>query len=365
MTNSVGGAASSYKAGDLFVEGSLHETGDPKDPRDPKHRPLSRAGVNDAVQWIAADALYEARGGPLTAPLRVPDDLDGAKAALVGRFPEAREAIGQFFQDIAQAESSSDDRLSLQDKLDALFGDRHDIQCAVAANLAYYHDDAATLSWRHFARAQGNLLRGARYVQGGSQRLSSALARAIRAAGGEVLIRRIVTGVAQEPGDGIFTIAHTAKDGSDSKSIDAVRVISNAAPEILGELMTSGAAETLRSHYAGLAPSISLFALTLGLSRPAGEFGLTGYSTQLLPPWMTKLSDFSRASRLMADEPSAVAGDRMPPLSIANFAAISSGVPSPPYPLSVFGPDHLSNWDGSDLDARRAPRAAPRRTSRR
>ena len=35
-SNSVGGAASSYKSGDLFVEGSLHETSDPHDPRDPK-----------------------------------------------------------------------------------------------------------------------------------------------------------------------------------------------------------------------------------------------------------------------------------------------------------------------------------------
>jgi len=46
--NSVGGAASSYKSGDLFVEGSLHLTSDPHDPRDPKHRALRRAGVIDA-----------------------------------------------------------------------------------------------------------------------------------------------------------------------------------------------------------------------------------------------------------------------------------------------------------------------------
>jgi len=48
-TNSVGGAASSYKSGDLFVEGSLHLTSDPHDPRDPKHRALRRAGVIDAA----------------------------------------------------------------------------------------------------------------------------------------------------------------------------------------------------------------------------------------------------------------------------------------------------------------------------
>lgn len=71
-SNSVGGAASSYKVGDLFVEGSLHETSDPHDPRDPKHDPLTRAGVLDAVKWIPSGTFYEVRGGPVGAPLALP-----------------------------------------------------------------------------------------------------------------------------------------------------------------------------------------------------------------------------------------------------------------------------------------------------
>src|SRR6202047_2719162 len=64
-SSSVAGAASSSKSGDLFVEGSLHETSDPHDPRDPKHGALTRAGVIDAVKWIPAGAFYEVRGGPI------------------------------------------------------------------------------------------------------------------------------------------------------------------------------------------------------------------------------------------------------------------------------------------------------------
>ena len=75
-SNSVGGAASSYKSGDLFVEGSLHETSDPHDPRDPKHNVLTRAGVIDAVKWIPAGAFYEARGGPLGQPFTMPDSFE-------------------------------------------------------------------------------------------------------------------------------------------------------------------------------------------------------------------------------------------------------------------------------------------------
>ena len=67
--------------------------------------------------------------------------------------------------------------------------------------------------------AQGSyLLSGGRFVQGGSQRLSSALARAIRMAGGEVLVRRVVTGIALDPQGRASTVTHTAKDGSDPQS---------------------------------------------------------------------------------------------------------------------------------------------------
>src|SRR6059058_3589309 len=81
-SNSVGGAASSYKVGDLFVEGSLHETSNPHDVRDPKHDVLTRAGVLEAVKWIPAGAFYEARGGPLDRPFLMPDNFDVARRAL-------------------------------------------------------------------------------------------------------------------------------------------------------------------------------------------------------------------------------------------------------------------------------------------
>ena len=67
---------------------------------------------------------------------------------------------------------------------------------------------------------------------------------------------------------------------------------------------------------------------------------------------MTRLSDYAQGTTLMADEP----GEQMPPMSIVDYAAIDSGVPTPPYVLSMLGPDHLSNWDSSDMDAYREKR---------
>jgi len=380
-SNSVGGAASSYKSGDLFVEGSLHETSDPRDPRDPKHDALTRAGVIDAVKWIPSDVLYQVRGGPLAQPFVMPDNFAAARRALTERFPEARVGIHQLLGDmehiashagkLAKAAGASrnarenvgallklvpaigDWKMSLSQKLDSVFGDHEAVKCAIAANLSYFHDDPATLWWVFFAMAQGSYLQsGGRYVQGGSQRLSSALARAIRVAGGEVLVRRIVTGIALDSDGRVSSITHTARDGSDPKAVEGLRVIGNAAPETLAALMPASAAEKLKQSYAEQAPSASLFALTLGLAKPPREFGIEFYSTQILPRDMTRLADYAKGATRMADEP----GELMPPMSVVDYAAIDSGVPTPPYVLSVLGPDHLSNWDSSDMDAYRAKR---------
>jgi phytoene dehydrogenase-like protein len=243
--------------------------------------------------------------------------------------------------------------MSLLQKLDQLFGDNEAVKCALAANLSYFHDDPATLWWPFFAMAQGSYLQsGGRYVQGGSQRLSSALGRAIRAAGGELLVRRLVSGVTPDSGGGVSTVTHTAKDGSDPRTVEGTRIIGNAAPEAVAALMPQAAAEKFMASYAHEAPSASLFALTLGLSKPPREFGIKVYSTQLLPPDMKRFSDYARGARLMAEEP----GSLMPPMSVVDYAAIDSGVPAPPYVLSVLGPDHLSNWDSSDMDGYREKR---------
>jgi phytoene dehydrogenase-like protein len=375
-SNSVGGAASSYKSGDLFVEGSLHETSDPHHPRDPKHDVLTRAGVIDKVTWIPSGAFYQARGGPLGQPFLMPDNFDAARQALSARFPEARKGIDQLLGEmerivaamatVSQGEDAPEDPsetllkllpdagdwpLSLSQKLDRVFGDNEAVKCVLAANLSYFHDDPTTLWWIYFAMAQGSYLQGGgRYVQGGSQRLSSALARAIKLAGGEVLVRRVVSGIALN--EATKTVTHTAKDGSDPKTVECLRIVGNAAPAALEPLMEADAAEKLSQGHARQTPSASLFALTLGLSRPPREFGVATYSTQLLPPWMKQFSDYGQGAALMAEEP----GARMPPMSVVDYAAIDSAVPAPPYVLSVLGPDLLSNWDSSDMDAYREKR---------
>lgn len=352
-SNSVGGAASSYKVGDLFVEGSLHETSNPHDPRDAKHDILKRAGVLDAVTWVPTGTLYEVRGGPLQTPFVLPDNLATARVALRDRFPEARDGIAKLFAEFEamalSTESSGD--TALAQRLAQALGDDEAAKCAIAANLWYTHDDASALWWPVFARTQGAMLAyGARFIQGGSQRLSSALARAVRAGGGQVMVRRIATAIGMS--DAGATITHTGKDGSDPQTVEARHVIGNASLDVLADLLPAAPAAKLREHGNGRTPSISLFAMTLGLSKPPREFGVSSYSTQLLPPWMMRLDQYAEGTSLMAHEP----GERMPPLSVVDYAAIDSAVPAPPYVLSVIGPDQLSNWNADDMEAYREKR---------
>jgi phytoene dehydrogenase-like protein len=357
-SNSVGGAASSYKAGDLFVEGSLHETSNPLDPRDPKHDILKRAGALDAVTWVPAGALYQVRGGPLDAPLTLPDNLDAALKTLSARFPDAQGAITALLSELATAsQAKPPDQTTLAQRFDRAFGSNEALKCAVAANLWYSHDDPKTLWWPVFAALQGALLtNGVRFIQGGSQRLSSALARAARAAGGQVMVRRIATRIDMSARGGA-AVTHAAKDGGDPQTVPAKHVIGSASIEAIAELLPQADAARLRQHGAGRRPSISLFALTLGLSKPPRTFGVSAYSTQLLPPWMTRLDQYAEGTALMAQEPDQSPGERMPPLSVVDYAAIDSGIPAPPFVLSVIGPDRLSNWDSDDMDAYREKRA--------
>lgn len=369
--NSVGGAASSYKAGDLFIEASLHTTSGPEDVSDPKHWALVRAGVLDKVEWVPTGPVFDVRGGPVASPFSLPPGFAAAREALTQRFPEARDGVGSVLGEmeaiagaigkLSQAGSFANLRhdldalkaalpdirgwdLSLAQRFAQAFGDNEAVKCALAGNLWHYHDDPASLWWIFFAAAQGGYLQsGGRYVKTGSQRLSSALARIVlRSEGCAVALRRVVTGIGVDAAGRAGSVTHIAKAGGDPQTVEAGLVISNAAPGIAATLLPEAQGALLSRSYAARAPSVSLFALTLGVSRPPSDFGLGSYSTQLLPDWMRSLADYAQGTALMADEP----GTRMPPLSIVNYAAIDSGIPAPPHIISAVGTDRLENWSG-------------------
>ncbi len=245
-------------------------------------------------------------------------------------------------------------RYTVGDVFARAFGENEALKWALAANLAYYHDDPETLWWIFFAVAQGGYLAsGGRYVRGGSQRLSEALAAKIEAAGGEIRTGRIATEIRLDADGRPAIVVHTDKRGNDRAEAATRAVAGNAAPAVLGEMLAEPARGRFLAAYGGRRLSISLFSIMLGLSRRPGEFGVRSYSNFLLPRWMTRLTDFRQCAGFLG---AAAAGAPAPLLTVVDYSAIDSGFEGPPYPVSVVGLDRVENWAGldkADHDARR------------
>jgi phytoene dehydrogenase-like protein len=370
---SVGGAASTYKSGDLVIEASLHETASPEDPLEAKHSVLKDLGVLDKVVWVPTGSVYEVRGGPLRVPFTLPDGFASARDALTERFPTLKSGIMEILSEMENITSSLGTlsrgraafedplagfsallklapvargwRQSLSQRLTEAFGDNEGAKFALAANLPYWHDDPDEMWWILFAIAQGSYIgSGGRYIQGGSQRLSNALAKAFRTAGGELLLRRTVSEILIGA-DGLpIGVAHVGKDGGERVEVRAKVVVGNAAPAALANMLPDGTRARVNPPNAPQPLSISLFSATIGLSEPPSKFGLASYATMLLPEWMQSLSDYRRSAAILADAP----GAAMPPIAVVNYSAIDSGLGGPPYPVSVVGVDRLANWQELD-----------------
>jgi phytoene dehydrogenase-like protein len=379
----IGGAASTYKVGDLMVEGSLHETSDPRDPIDPKNAILDRIGVLDALTWVPTGAVYEVRGGPVGRPFVLPDGFDTARAALFDRFPSSRSGAAAILGDLERIasglgilsrrrEAFRDPRRgvaallklaplvkgwhrSVAETFDRAFGDDEAAKCALGANLAYWHDDPKELWWILFAVAQGGYLAsGSRYVRGGSRQLSNSLAAAVQRAGGEILVGRQAAAIRLDGAGRPCAVLHQDGNGGDPSEASAPIVVANAAPAVVAGLLPDAARARFWSAYAVHRPSISLFSVTFGLSVRPATLGFTSYSTFLLPPWMKALSDQSRSVELLASLP----GEQVPVLAVVDYSAIDSGLGGPPYPVSVVGVDRVEHWSALDRPAYDAKRQA-------
>ncbi len=239
-------------------------------------------------------------------------------------------------------------RLSLTERLESAFGGDEAVKCALAANLSYWHDDPDSLWWVLFAVAQGGYLAsGGRYIRGGSQRLSNALARAMRAAGGEILLRRSATEIVLDERGRPTGVAHERREGGDRSEARAPIIVGNAAPAALAAMLPHPVRGRFWAPYARRRLSISLFSATFGLSVRPAEVGIRAYSNFLMPRWMKKLADYRLSGDVMAGLP----GKDVPALTVVNYAAIDSGIEGPLYPVSVVGVDRIAHWSGLDAAA--------------
>jgi all-trans-retinol 13,14-reductase len=381
---SLGGAASCYKVGQLTIEASLHETADPHDPRDLKHHILKSLGILDDITWLPIEDLYTIKGGPFETPFVMPHGFEAACACLGQRFPAETAGVGRILGrmeaiydtlgNLNEARESrsvrrllcgltrlrpivSDWRASLADVLHRDLGTDTGAGLALGASLPYYSDDPGRLWWLLFAVAQGGYIgSGGVYIRGGSRMLSLALAKAVKLAGGSVLLGRRVTSIETDVHGKVMAVRHGGRAGGEEARIETRQVLAGCAPSSLEPMLADDAARRLGAAFAGRAPSMSLFTAHFGLKEPPARFGLSEYATVLLPPWMKCLGDYARAATLLGEPPRS----EMPPLMVCNYGAVDArlGEPGTPTLVTVAGVDRIGNWRALAPEDERARRAA-------
>jgi phytoene dehydrogenase-like protein len=381
--HSLGGAASMFRVGDLTIEASLHQTADPRDPREPKHQILKELGILDEIEWVPVSPFYSVQGGPIGEPFALPHGFDRAREALGRRFPESRHAIDRIMAameriqagiaDLMEARATrslamltrgalklrpiiADWRASLDDVLSRQLGSSEAVKFALAANLSYYADDPKKLWWLFFAVAQGGYVAsGGTYIKGGSRTLSMKLAKVVTKAGGVVRLGREAAAIeVGTDGRPAFVRHVDAKSRGHEERIGTKTVLANCAPSVLTAMLSEPVRGKFQEAYGSLALSTSLFSAHFGVRELPCKFGLKDFSTIVLPDWMTALADTARCSALLAENPA----QRLPAFGIANYGALDAGLSeSGPTLVSAVGTDRLGNWAGLSPEAEKDRRA--------
>jgi all-trans-retinol 13,14-reductase len=381
---SIGGAASVYKVGDLWVEASLHQTSDARNPRDAKHHILSQLGILDEIEWRPTGPLYTVKGGPVGEPFALPVGFAAAHDALAARFPDKSAAIKRFLGEVEQIhdalwtmkqarEESSLAKFSRglwevqpavegwMKSLDEIFtrdfAGAEALKCALGANLVYYGDDPRKLWWIFYAVAQGGYIAsGGAYIKGGSRQLSLKLAKCITRTGGVVRMGRLVTKIETDADGDAVAVRHVARRANDNEERIAARVVmANCAPSVASAMMDAPARARMDEAFASRPLSTSLFSANFGLKAKPSTVGLTDFLSISLPSTLQRFDQYGDGATAMADMPRG----ELPLHAISNFTAVDAGLwDEPPVLLSVLGLDRLDNWKGVAKDDALARREA-------
>jgi phytoene dehydrogenase-like protein len=374
-----GGAATVYRHGPLAIEASLHEI-DGLDAGDPKMPVLRSLALDRDIPFVDVGALHEVRSPLLGDPFVLPRGFEPALDALKARFPSRIKGLEGYFDRIRAVRRAitlmsehQDDRgwwlrhapalpwqlwpllrdrhARLSEVLQHLFADDEAVKFALASNLAYYTDDPDTMPFAAFAIPQASYLSGGgHYIRGGSQVLTDRLVAIVRETGGEVEAEREARGILLGAGR-VCGVRHRGHDGGDLREDFAPVVFGNAAPSVLAEMLPQETKPAFLLPYESRRPSISLWTMSLGLSRPTGDFGVRHYSVAVLPAWMQSLAELRSCGSFMAQDPE----DRLPSYALVAYDQIDSGLnQNGPYLASLVGIDRLANWTGLDAQAKRS-----------
>ncbi len=367
--SNLGGAATVYRHGSLTMEASLHETDG--DTVFSPHGIFARLGLADAIEPIGTDIFYEARGGALPGPIRIPHGLAQAREELTRALPRSKGAIEKYVTEIERLYRSlheleeigargpsvligllfsgrlfeliGDAWHTVLERFDAIFGADEAVKFALGAPLGYFDDDPAKLCFLLYAGVWSRFVEsGSYYFKGGSRALTLAMIGHIKDAGGDAIHNAEVHDILLDANGRASGVRYIDKAGSTHEAL-APLIFGSAAPAALSRMLPEDKREAFDAHFSRYEPSISLFNVSLGLTRPAADFGVSAYSTFLYPDDMVRYADYPRAAANFGREPDG----RMPPYVVADYGRLDSNLrkDGDPYLVSLCGVDRLAWWE--------------------
>ena len=175
----------------------------------------------------------------------------------------------------------------------------------------------------------------------------------VKDAGGEARRGCTVTCILLDARGRAAGVVYRDNNGA-THELHAPIIFAGAAPSAVAAMLPEGLRATFQRRFARYDPSISLFNVSLALSRPAADFGVSTYSTFIYPERMCRFSDWPKAAAAFAQDTPA----SMPPYVIADYGRLDSGLrrPDDPYLVSLCGVDRLAWWAGLDEPAEMARR---------
>ena len=302
----VGGYGHAFRRGRYLFDSAVHIVGGCEpvayEGGGLVHQLLEALGVRDQVEFQRIDPCYEAVYPDLS--LRVPCDLEGFVDAHAEEFPSEGKGLRQLVQEclnVRQETRRAADTSHLPDlsqvarrfptllryrraTLAQVLGEHIDsprLRSLLGTLWPYLGLPPSRVSFVYFATMlMSYVADGAYYCRGSFQRFADALAGAVCARGGEVLLRSPVRRIVVEEGRAQGVVLENGQ------RIGAGRVLSNAdALQTIHELVGSEAFP--RRYLATLArmkPSLSAFVAYLATDLPL-ERATTCHETFYYPSW--------------------------------------------------------------------------------
>ncbi|MEW7987342.1 MAG: NAD(P)/FAD-dependent oxidoreductase [Candidatus Thiodiazotropha endolucinida] len=387
-----GGAATVFNRMKMRIEAGLHEI-DGLGENDIKDALWQELGLSSLLEPVSVGSLFAVLTDIQGPEFVIPEGMDNARVTFTRRFPQHAESIRRYFRVIRQIHTSLHgltrirrdrsawkpwlwpqlmrhawtvlqyNRTNLGEFLQSLFGNDEDVKKLLCCNIAYYTHNPTNLSLMFYSAAQASYHEGGgHYIRGGSQALSNALVAIIEEAGGEALRRRQVSEILIEK-ERVSGVAHEyvpslmkERKGPprDIQLAFAPVIFGNAAPHVLMELLPAEMRQDFFAPYRGREVSTSLWSLFLGFDCRPADFGVSNYSTFMIPKCFSRLDSLPEMVRMMSQPPP---GTAEAVCVFVDYDQIESGLNNDGRYLGVIcGLDSIDNWlelDDKAYDRRR------------